>query len=73
MLDGRVLEKSALAALVPVIIRIPVSQTKVEFHIPARTDASVKGTADYWSVNSYVRDMIDARQASMNGPSPADL
>lgn len=30
-------------------------------------DASVKGTADYWSVNSYVRDMIDARQASMNG------
>ena len=30
-------------------------------------DASVKGTADYWSVNSYVRDMIDARQASMRG------
>ena len=27
----------------------------------------VKGTVDYWSVNSYVRDMIDARVASSFG------
>lgn len=27
----------------------------------------VKGTADYWSVNSYVRSMIDARRAKLGG------
>lgn len=27
----------------------------------------VKGTADFWSVNTYVRDMIDARKASAFG------
>lgn len=27
----------------------------------------VKDTVDYWSINSYVRDMIDARKARFNG------
>ncbi len=26
-------------------------------------DASVKDTCDFWSINTYVRDMIDARKA----------
>lgn len=30
-------------------------------------DPDVKGTADYWSVNSYVRDLVDARKASSFG------
>ena len=30
-------------------------------------DSSIKGTVDFWSVNSYVRDMIDARKASLSG------
>ncbi len=30
-------------------------------------EPEVKGTADYWSVNSYVRDMIDARVKSTFG------
>ncbi len=27
----------------------------------------VKGTADFWAVNSYVRDMVDSRRAKLNG------
>lgn len=30
-------------------------------------DASVKDTCDFWSINTYVRDMIDARKASGKG------
>ena len=30
-------------------------------------DASVKDTCDFWSINTYVRDLIDARRASGNG------
>ena len=30
-------------------------------------DELVKGAADFWSVNTYVRDMVDARAASLKG------
>ncbi len=33
----------------------------------ARFCRDVKGTCDYWSVNCYVRDMIDSRKASGSG------
>jgi len=33
----------------------------------ARYDPDVKGTVDYWSVNCYTRDMIDARKADCKG------
>ena len=31
-------------------------------------EPEVKGTVDYWSVNTYVRDLVDARVASSFGP-----
>ena len=36
-------------------------------HRDAIYDSAVKGTADFWSVNSYVRDMVDARSATLHG------
>lgn len=30
-------------------------------------NADVRGTVDYWSLNCYVRDMIDSRKARLNG------
>ncbi|MDO4562543.1 MAG: family 1 glycosylhydrolase [Clostridia bacterium] len=33
----------------------------------AEYDKDVKGTVDYWSVNSYTRDMIDSRKATALG------
>ena len=34
----------------------------------AEYDPDVKGALDFWSVNYYTRHMVDARQASLDGP-----
>lgn len=36
-------------------------------HYDGQYCADVKGSADFWSVNSYVRDMVDTRCASTQG------
>ena len=33
----------------------------------ATYNSELKGAADFWSVNTYVRDMVDARRERMNG------
>ncbi|OKY75154.1 MAG: hypothetical protein BM485_09250 [Desulfobulbaceae bacterium DB1] len=36
--------------------------------VDAEYDAEVKGALDFWSVNYYTRNMVDARRAGLNGP-----
>ena len=34
----------------------------------AQFDAEVKGSADFWAINTYTRHMVDGRSASLEGP-----